>query len=45
MKPMMKPSRTTRLLENEKLATRNTEHLASAGAATNRSEMRANDRG
>jgi hypothetical protein len=41
---MMKPSRTTRLLENEKLAKKHTKHLASAGAATNRKKMRANYR-
>src|ERR1700692_3553494 len=42
IKPMMKPSRTTRLLENEELANKQTKHRRSAAAATNRNSMMTN---
>jgi hypothetical protein len=37
---MMKPSRTTRLLENEELAKKENKYLPSAGTATNRNRMK-----
>src|SRR5882757_7643923 len=45
MKPMMNPSRTTRLLGNDGLAEKTGKHLMSAGAATNGNAWRASGGG